>query len=104
MDKKDKVFRNFEEFYPFYLGEHSNRINRRLHIIGTTLGFLVLIYAILLADYGKMWYFPVIGYGFAWFGHFFFEKNRPATFKYPLMSFRGDMRMWYETMTGIRPF
>ncbi|MBO7941571.1 DUF962 domain-containing protein, partial [Streptomyces sp. S9] len=80
-------FQNFREFYPFYLSEHSNRTSRRLHFVGSC-GVLALL-ALAIAQ-GRPWLLLaalVCGYGFAWVGHFFFEKNRPATFKHPLYSF-----------------
>lgn len=89
-------FKSFEDFYPFYLSQHSNRTCRRLHFIGTLLALLQLIRTILfsfnLANFALV---LVIGYGFAWIGHFFFEKNKPATFKYPWLSFKGDCRLFY---------
>ena len=86
-------FKTFEEFYPYYLGEHSNRTNRRLHIIGTTLALLQIIRSVLFLQFFGIIYGLIIGYALAWIGHFFFEKNKPATFKYPLFSLRGDIRM-----------
>ena len=76
-------FSSFREFYPYYLGEHANRTCRRLHFIGS-LGVLALLALALGSRNG--WYLPgalLCGYGFAWIGHFFFEKNRPATFRHP---------------------
>lgn len=96
-------FASFEAFYPFYIHEHSNQICRRIHIVGSA---LVLV-ALALGIFVNAWWFaamPVIGYGFAWVGHFFFEKNRPATFKYPLWSLMGDWRMFFETISGKRRF
>ena len=93
-------FKTFAEFYPFYLQEHSNRTCRRLHFIGTSLSLLFLIGLVVT---GHVWYLVaafVSGYGFAWIGHFVFEKNRPASFKRPLFSFRGDWVMWRDMLTG----
>ncbi|MGH8080141.1 MAG: Mpo1-like protein [Lysobacter sp.] len=93
-------FASFGEFYPFYLSEHSNRTSRRLHFIGSC-GVLALLATALLG--GRPWLFLaalVCGYGFAWVGHFFFEKNRPATFKHPLYSFVGDWVMFKDILTG----
>lgn len=98
--KKEVKYTTFADFYPFYLSEHSNMINRKLHVVGTTIAFLLLFYSLFTGEYGLLKFFPVIGYGFAWVGHFFFEKNKPATFKYPFYSFAGDLRMWYECVTG----
>jgi hypothetical protein len=96
-------YRTFAAFYPFYLTEHVNRTSRRLHVVGTT-----LVIAALAAGFLVDWRFfvaaPLVGYGFAWVGHFVFEKNRPATFKYPLYSLAGDFRLWFEVVTGKRPF
>jgi len=94
-------FSSFEEFYPFYLGEHSNRTCRRLHFVGTAL-VLGVVVAVIMGRLGPLWLLsiPVIGYGFAWVGHFVFEKNRPATFTYPVWSFMGDWVMFGEMLTG----
>ncbi|MDX2299412.1 MAG: DUF962 domain-containing protein [Xanthomonadaceae bacterium] len=94
-------FTSFEEFYPFYLGEHSNRTCRRLHFVGSGLVLGVLV-AVIMGRLGPLWLLsiPVIGYGFAWVGHFMFEKNRPATFTYPVWSLIGDWVMFGEMLTG----
>lgn len=94
-------FSSFEEFYPFYLGEHSNRTCRRLHFVGSAL-VLGVVVAVIMGRLGPLWLLsiPVIGYGFAWVGHFVFEKNRPATFTYPLWSLIGDWVMFGEMLTG----
>ncbi len=94
----------FADFYPFYLSEHANRVSRRLHFVGTSIA-LVLLAAALLT---QTWWFIAValiqGYAFAWVGHFFFEHNRPATFQYPLFSFMGDWRLWWEIATRRIPF
>lgn len=95
-----KEFRSFGEFYPFYLGEHSNRTSRNLHFTGTTLVLLILIWALWSQDPLWLLLAPVVGYGFAWVGHFFFEQNRPATFTYPFYSLAGDWVMWKDMITG----
>jgi len=97
-------YRSFSEFYPFYIHEHSNRTCRRIHVVGSTLVLVVLAVAIVTANPWWLLGMPLIGYGFAWVGHFFFEKNRPATFKYPLWSLMGDWRMFFETVSGRRKF
>lgn len=90
----DKEYKNLDEFYPFYLSQHSNRTCRRLHFIGTILAIFQLIRTIFFAfNIANFFLVLVIGYGFAWVGHFFFEKNRPATFKYPWLSLQGDFRL-----------
>jgi hypothetical protein len=95
-------YRTFREFYPFYLTEHVNPTSRRLHVVGTTLVVICLIAALATLNWSFLIAAPVIGYGFAWVGHFFFEKNKPATFKYPGFSLMGDFRLWFETVTGQR--
>jgi len=101
---EDKGFKTFSDFYPFYIHEHRNTVNRRLHIIGTTFALLCWV-AFFYSPSLKRFFLPLlVGYGFAWVGHFFFEKNKPATFKYPLWSFMGDFRMFFETITGQRAF
>ena len=97
-------FNSFAEFYLFYLSEHTNTISRRLHVIGTSLIILISIFAIISADWLLLWLLPVVGYGFAWIGHFVFEKNRPATFKHPLYSLMGDFKMWWQVVTFKLPW
>jgi hypothetical protein len=98
-------FASFREFYPFYLGEHSNRTSRRLHVIGST-GVLVILGLVVAQVLTLWWLFalPVCGYGFAWVGHFFFEHNKPATFKHPFYSLMGDWVMFKDVLTGKIPF
>jgi hypothetical protein len=96
----DERFRSFGEFYPFYLSEHANRTCRRLHFVGTSLGFAW--FATAIATQNAWWLLAgfVCGYAFAWAGHFFFEHNRPATFTYPFYSFLGDWVMWKDMLSG----
>lgn len=86
-------FNSFKEFYPFYLSEHSHPVCRRLHYIGSSLVLLLIGYIFFSGNLHFLWLLPLIGYGFAWIGHFVFEKNKPATFKYPLYSFLADWVM-----------
>ena len=96
----DTKINSFNEFYPMYLREHSNPVCRALHYIGSFLVLVVLYIALTTSEYKLLWLLPVIGYGFAWVGHFFIEKNRPATFTYPLYSFIGDWVMLKDFLTG----
>ena len=91
-------FRSFSEFYPFYLTEHSNRVSRRLHFIGTSVSLGLLIAAANRHSWALVVLALVQGYALAWIGHFFFEHNRPATFRHPLWSFMGDWRMWWDIL------
>ena len=93
-------FRSFAEFYPFYLEEHSDARCRAMHYVGSTLVLIVLAYAVLSGHYLWLLLLPVVGYGFAWIGHFVFERNRPATFEYPLYSLMGDWVMLKDFLTG----
>lgn len=95
----EKKFTSFKEFYPYYLEEHQNRTCRNLHFVGSCLVLFVLISSLYLRKYSLLLLLPIIGYGFAWVGHFFYEKNKPATFKYPLYSFAGDWVMWWQILT-----
>ena len=90
---------SFEEFWPFYVSQHSRPSTRALHFAGTTMVLGSLAAGALVAPWCAA-LAPVLGYGPAWVGHFFFEKNRPATFTYPLWSLRGDFRMYWLTLTG----
>ena len=93
-------YARFADFYPFYLGEHSNRTCRRLHFVGTSLGLIFLLHALSTLDFWWLLAGLACGYAFAWTGHYFFEKNRPATFTHPLYSFMGDWVMWKDILTG----
>jgi hypothetical protein len=93
-------FASFREFYPHYLREHANRTSRRLHVIGTLLAVAVLVCAVVTARWLLLAAVPVAGYAFAWIGHFFFERNSPATFAHPLYSLRGDFTMLRDVLAG----
>jgi hypothetical protein len=95
------AFNNFREFYPFYLSEHSDRLCRRMHFIGSTGVLLILILVLIqVLPLVWLWALPVFGYGFAWIGHFVFEKNKPATFTHPFYSFLGDWVMYKDMWAG----
>jgi hypothetical protein len=95
-----KNISSYAEFWDFYVQEHSQPLNRTLHFIGTSSAILLLAFFIWS---GVWFYFPiclVIGYGFAWIGHFFIEKNKPATFQYPFWSFISDYKMMWFMISG----
>ncbi|HMU33264.1 MAG TPA: DUF962 domain-containing protein [Pyrinomonadaceae bacterium] len=94
------MIKTYAEFWEFYLSEHSKPLTRILHFAGTMLGIALLVYFVAT---GRWYYFPlffVVGYAFAWSAHFFVEKNRPATFRYPLWSFISDFKMIWLMLTG----
>lgn len=99
-----RKYTSFREFYPFYLTEHRNRSCRRLHFVGSTLALVCLVLLILTRNPWWLLAGLLAGYGFAWIGHFGFEKNRPASFKQPLYSFMGDWVMYRDIWTGRIPF
>ena len=90
----------FRGFHAFYLSEHANRTCRQLHFVGTSLVLAFLTVAVVTGQWRWLWGMPVAGYGFAWVGHFVFEKNRPATFQRPLFSLVGDWVMYWQMLTG----
>lgn len=95
----EQRIQTFAEFWPFYVGEHLSPASRALHFIGSTLSLVVIAAAVFYSP----WFLlaaPIVGYGFAWVGHFFIEKNKPASFKYPLWSFIADWKMWAYTLLG----
>ncbi|MCE3263380.1 MAG: hypothetical protein K0R43_2459 [Pseudoduganella sp.] len=96
----EQRYATFKEFYPFYLREHANSTCRRLHFVGSSIVLLLLAMVLVTGELKLLWLVPVVGYGFAWVGHFFFEHNRPATFKYPLFSLMGDWVMFRDMLTG----
>lgn len=104
MPQGTKRYRTLREFYPFYLTEHRHPISRILHFTGTG---LIALWIILAMYTGNTWWLalvPVGGYAFAWVGHFFFEKNRPATFQYPGFSLASDFILFWDLLTGKEKF
>lgn len=97
---KENNFRTIDEFYPFYLNQHRNSTNRKLHYIGSIIALLIIYICILFSKWKCILFSLVFGYGFAWFGHFFYEKNKPATFKYPLYSLICDYVMLWRYVSG----
>ena len=93
-------YRSFTEFYPFYLSQHANTVCRRLHFVGSLLVIAILTFSVVTGNFLWLLALPVVGYGFAWLGHFGFEKNIPATFTYPLYSLRGDWVMFFQMLSG----
>ena len=97
---RGRAITTYEEFWDFYVQEHSKPMTRALHFAGTALGLGLLVWFVAT---GRWYLFPlffVIGYVFAWFAHFVVEKNRPATFKYPFWSFISDFKMIWLMITG----
>ena len=92
--------KTYKDFYPYYLSEHENLTCRVLHFIGTALVISITIYSLTVSNHKLLWLLPLIGYGFAWVGHFFYEKNKPATFKYPLWSLYSDFKMFFGILFG----
>jgi len=100
MGEGEKKFKSFSEFYPYYLSEHGDPVNRRLHFFGSLLTIIVVLFVIITQTWIALILVPILGYGFAWIGHYFVEKNKPATFTYPLYSLMGDWVMFKDILTG----
>lgn len=100
MEMDAEKIKSYREFWDFYVLEHSEPLTRYFHFVGTSLSLVLLVWII---RSGNWIYLPlclVIGYGFAWFSHFYIEKNKPATFKYPFWSFVSDYKMMFYMLTG----
>ena len=106
---EEKTVTSYQQFYPFYLSQHTKPLTKLFHFIGTSIGFVILskffseIYqdkSMDNANYKLLALIPLCGYFMAWVSHFFIEKNKPATFKYPFWSLRGDLHMWFEILCG----
>jgi len=95
-----KTFDTFADFYPYYLGEHRDRTCRRLHFVGTSLALVCLLMLVTTGRPQYLLYGLLCGYAFAWIGHAVFEKNKPATFTYPVYSFIGDWAMYRDIWLG----
>lgn len=95
----DSTPKNFAEFWPYYLGEHAKPATRAFHVFGTTVAVAILTWAVSTASWPYLLGAPVSGYLFAWLSHFLIEKNRPATFTYPLWSLIADFKLWALTLT-----
>ena len=91
---------DFESFWPFYLAQHRHPVNRWLHVVGTTVSLTGMAWLLVMGFWPYMGLAVVVGYAFAWAGHYGVEKNRPATFGAPLYSLRADLRMWGLACTG----
>ncbi len=100
----EKKYKSLKEFYPYYLSEHQHPTSRLLHFIGTGLVLVVLGLALALENYSWLAGIPMLGYGFAWIGHFFFEKNKPATFTYPFYSLASDFLLFFDLLRGKEKF
>ena len=99
-ENKDARIASFRQFWPFYVREHSRLGTRTLHFIGSTLA-LICLWSLLWTREPLFFVAALVcGYGFAWVGHYGFEKNRPASFRRPLYSFMGDWRMYFDIWTG----
>lgn len=98
--KMKKKFTSFKEFYPYYIKEHANKYTKLLHFIGSNL-FLFFVIKLLVSNEMRNLFFAFLSaYGLAWIGHFFVEKNKPATFEYPIYSFMGDCAMYFDIIKG----
>ncbi|MBP9883049.1 MAG: DUF962 domain-containing protein [Chitinophagales bacterium] len=96
----NKRFQSISEFYPYYLSEHRKPLTRMMHFVGTLLLIICLMYALLLQKWLLLFLIPVLGYGFAWASHAFIERNKPATFTYPVYSLGSDFIMFWDMLTG----
>ena len=100
----EKKYQSLKEFYPFYLSVHQDTTSRILHFTGTFILFIILLWALFTQTWWGLALIPVVGYGFAWVGHFFFEKNTPATFQYPFYSLASDFILFWHLLTGKEKF
>ena len=103
-DSSGDRYGSLKAFFPYYLSEHRNPVSRVLHFTGTA---LIAFWIALALITGSAWWLLVIplgGYGFAWVGHAFFERNRPATFEYPFYSLASDFIMFWRLLIGQERF
>lgn len=100
----ERQYKSFREFYPYYLTEHNKRGTRITHFMGTALFLLMMLSAILTGNAWYILYGAIFAYGWAWIGHFFIEKNKPATFQYPLWSLISDFKLYFQILSGKEGF
>jgi len=96
----EEKIKTYAEFWDFYVQEHSQPLTQLLHFVGTSLALVLLVWFLKNGTYLYLPLCLVVGYGFAWFSHFYIEKNKPATFKYPLWSFISDYKMMFYMLIG----
>lgn len=96
----EENIKTYAEFWDFYVAEHRQPLTRLLHFIGTSLGLVLLVWFLKNGTYLYLPLCLVVGYGFAWVSHFYIEKNKPASFKYPLWSFISDYKMMFYMLIG----
>jgi hypothetical protein len=99
MSTKERIG-TFEEFWPYYVREHSRKTTRTIHFVGTTAAMALAAYGLVRRKPWALLVAPIAGYGPAWFSHFFIEGNKPATFEYPLWSLKADFVMWGKIVRG----
>jgi len=97
---RENKMKKFSDFWPLYLSFHQNTVCRGFHFAGTLGALICLTYALVSRQWKMLLLVPLIGYGLAWIGHFIFEKNRPAAFRYPFWSLVGDLKMFFFMITG----
>ena len=91
---------SYAEFWTYYLRQHAKPGTRALHFFGTALALAILAYALATQRWWFLLAALVSGYLFAWIGHAAVERNRPATFSYPVWSLVSDLRMFYLWIAG----
>lgn len=96
--------KNFKEFYPYYLNQHSKKLTRILHFLGTLLMFAVIIYVLQSGKERFLWYLPIFGLGISALSHYIFERNKPTSFQYPVFTLIGDLKMFFELLIGKEKF
>ena len=96
---QEQNIQTYRAFWPFYVSQHRNKTNRNLHFVGTLMVLVFLVFGAV----NSPWFLlgmPLGGYAFAWIGHFVFERNRPATFRYPFWSLVADFQMFALMCVG----
>lgn len=101
---EEREYKTLKDFYPYYLSEHQNSTSRTLHFIGTALVIISFVIFLVTLNWVYFLLIPLLGYGFAWVGHYFFEQNKPATFRYPLYSLASDFILFWDLVTGKEKF
>ena len=95
-----KPYKTYQDFFLFYLNEHSKPLTRAFHYVGTTIALTCIAFFVVTFNAWFLLTGLITAYGMAWISHFTIEHNKPATFTYPVWSYIADHHMLLLALTG----